>query len=164
MVQTQANFKGGFMRRYFLVLALLSISPLSLAETPLRVPPDNRMVISVTAAERNQMLYEMREFLHGLHNLHHALARKDMKAVATIAKPVGPLLDRISPNLRDKLPEGFTELAVAQSEAFQTLAKIGNNNGDVGSALEQTAEIITYCSGCHDAYRFEIKAPVRPRK
>lgn len=152
------------MQRYLFALVLLWISPLSLADTPLRVPPDNRTVIAVTTAERNQVLYEMREFLHDLHNIQHALAAKDMKGLAKLAKPMGPLLDRIPVSMRDRLPEEFTQLAIAQNEAFQALARIGESNGEVSAALEQQAEIITYCSGCHDTYRFEVRAPVRPRK
>ncbi len=152
------------MQRYVLAIALTLIVPVSLADAPMRTMPDNRMVIPVTSSERNQVLSEMREFLHGLHNIHHALARKDMKAVALTAKPMGPLLSRIPPSLKERLPEEFTELAIAQGEAFRTLVRDAENKGDVSTALEQTAEIITYCSGCHDTYRFEVKAPLRPKK
>ncbi len=152
------------MQRFSLALVLLCISAFSIADPGMRPMPDNRIVIPVSAAERNQVLYEMREFLHGLHNIHHALASKDMKAVAVTAKPMGPLLNRFPAGLRDRLPEEFTQMAIAQNEAFQALARIGEKNGEVGDALEQTAEILTYCSGCHDTYRFEIKASLRPRR
>lgn len=153
------------MRRSILALALLCCSLPALANpTTLRVPPDNRMAIEVTASERNQLLTEMREFLHGLHGIQLALAKQDMKTVAVIAKPMGPLLDRITAGLREKLPEQFQELAIAQNEAFQNLARIAENKGEIRAALEQTAEIITYCSGCHDSFRFEVKSPLRSRR
>ena len=147
------------MQRPVVFLALLLITSTGFAQGSGRVPPDNRVPILVTKSERNLMLTEMREFLHGFHNIQHALGRKDMKALATTAKPMGPLLDRLPPTLRDKFPEEFTQLAVAQNEAFQALARIGEKNGDVSAALEQTAEVLTYCSGCHDAYRFEVPDP-----
>lgn len=152
------------MQRYSLVLVLLLISLPSLADSSARAMPDNRIAIPVTTAERNQVLYEMREFLHGLHNLHHALASKDMKGVAIMAKPMGPLLDRIPAGLKDRLPEEFSQLAIAQNEAFQALARIGEQNGEVSAALDQIAEITTYCSGCHDTFRFEVKAPARLKR
>lgn len=153
------------MPRFILAVALLCCSLPGLASpTALRVPPDNRMSIEVSASERNQLLTEMREFLHGLHSIQLALAKKDMKAVAVIAKPMGPLLDRITASLRDKLPEQFQELAIAQNEAFQNLARIAENKGEIGAALEQTAEIMTYCSGCHDGFRFELKTPAKARR
>lgn len=153
------------MRRSFPALVLLCFALPTLANaTSTRVPPDNRMSIEVTATERNQLLTEMREFLHGLHSIQLALAKQDMKTVAVIAKPMGPLLERITAGLREKLPEQFQELAIAQNEAFQNLARIAENKGNIGAALEQTAEIMTYCSGCHDSFRFEVKAPLKSRR
>jgi hypothetical protein len=153
------------MPRSLLILALLCFSGSGLASSSsMRVLPDHRMTIEVTATERNQLLTEMREFLHGLHNIQLALAKQDMKTVAVIAKPMGPLLERITAGLREKLPEQFQELAIAQNEAFQNLARIAENKRDIGAALEQTAEIMTYCSGCHDSFRFEVKTPAKVRR
>jgi hypothetical protein len=75
-----------------------------------------------------------------------------------------PMLERMPPSLKERFPEEFSQMAIAQSEAFQSLARIGESNGEVSAALEQTAEILTYCSGCHDTYRFEVRAPVRTRR
>lgn len=152
------------MQRLFPILALLLISSAGFAQAPGRAMPDNRMVIPVTKSERNQLLNEMREFLHGLHNIQHAIGRKDMKSLAVTARPMGPLLDRTPASLKEKLPEEFTQLAIAQNEAFEALAKMAENKAEVGVLLEQTAEIITYCSGCHDTYRFEIVVPPKSRK
>ncbi len=147
------------MQRPVTFFALLLITSASFGQGSGRVPPDNRQPIMVTKSERNLMLTEMREFLHGFHSIQYALSRKDMKALAITAKPMGPLLDRLPAGLREKFPEEFTQLAVAQNEAFQALARIGEKNGDVSAALEQTAEVLTYCSGCHDSYRFEVPDP-----
>lgn len=124
---------------------------------------DYRNPIPVTARERNQVLFEMREFLHGMHNIHHALARNDLKAVALEAKPMGQLIYRIPAELRERLPEAFTQMGLALNEAFNQLAKLAENDGTVSRAQEQMAEIVTYCSGCHDTYRFEVvlKPPKR---
>jgi antitoxin component of RelBE/YafQ-DinJ toxin-antitoxin module len=117
---------------------------------------DHRIPIEVTAKERNQTLYEMREFLHGIHNILYAFARNDMKAVAIEAKPMGQALDRIPPGIRDRSPEAFMQMGLAMHEAFNQLGKIAQNQGDSARAQEQMAEIMTYCSGCHDTYRFEV--------
>jgi hypothetical protein len=53
-----------------------------------------RIAIPVTAEERNQTLYEMRELLHALFFIDSALSNKDFKAVIAQAKPVGPLLNK----------------------------------------------------------------------
>ena len=143
---------------------LLAVGGAAWASDSLFTANDHRVAIEVTARERNQILYEMREFLHGLHNIQNALARKDMKGMAVTAKDMMPMLERMPPSLKERFPEEFSQMAIAQSEAFQSLARIGENNGEVSAALEQTAEILTYCSGCHDTYRFEVRAPVRTRR
>lgn len=146
-----------------LLVSTVTVSTLSLAETSSAVYTDKRIVINVSQAEKNQILFEMREFLHGLHNLNHALARKDMKAVGVLARPMGPLLERTPVSLKERLPEEFTQLAVTMNEAFQTLARNADSKGDVSQALENMAEVMTYCSGCHDTYRFNV-APMKARK
>jgi hypothetical protein len=152
------------MQRLVPILALLLIVPAGHAESAGRPIQDIRLIIPVSSAERNQVLAEMREFLHGLYNTQLALARKDMKGLAVIAKDMAPMLERMPSSLKERFPEEFSQMAIAQSEAFQSLARIGENNGQVDAALEQTAEILTYCSGCHDTYRFEVRAPVRTRR
>ncbi len=149
------------MPRLFPILGLLLISFVGPAQASGRAMPDNRMVIPVTKTERNQVLIEMREFLHGLHNIQHAIGRKDMKSLAITAKPMGPVLERIPASLKEKLPEEFVQLAIAQNEAFNSLAKMAGNKAEASELLNQTAEIITYCSGCHDSYRFEVVAPTK---
>jgi hypothetical protein len=152
------------MQRLVPILALLLIVPAGHVESAGRPIQDIRLIIPVSSAERNQVLAEMREFLHGLYNTQLALARKDMKGLAVIAKDMAPMLERMPSSLKERFPEEFSQMAIAQSEAFQSLARIGENNGQVDAALEQTAEILTYCSGCHDTYRFEVRAPVRTRR
>lgn len=145
---------------------LLSASGAAWSADDLYTSTDHRVPIEVTARERNQILYEMREILHGLHNVHHALARGDMKALAVEAKPLGQTMYRIPAKVRDRLPEGFMEMGIGMREAFDQLAKIAETKGDAAGVDEQMAEIMTYCSGCHDTYRFEVvpyKTSKRPK-
>jgi hypothetical protein len=154
-----------------LALALVSTAAASapaLAASSSAMYSDKRIVISTSQAEKNQVLSEMREFLHGLHNINHALARQDMKGVAVVARPMGPLLERIPASLKERLPEEFTLLAIAMNEAFQNLARDAEGKGGAGKdtltqAHENLAEVMTYCSGCHDTYRFNV-VPMKPRK
>jgi hypothetical protein len=75
----RGNFSGGFMQRFIPILALFLLASTGHAQSSGRASKDIRLIIPVSAAERNQVLSEMREFLHGLHNIQIALARKDMK-------------------------------------------------------------------------------------
>jgi cytochrome c556 len=155
------------MARKLITLALMlasaaSFSPLAQAEPSSAVYADKRITINVTQAEKNQVLYEMREFLHGLQNINFALARLDMKAVAVTARPMGPLLDRMPASLKERLPEEFTQMAIAMNESFQTTARDAESKG-MTQTHENMAEVMTYCSGCHDTYRFNV-VPMKARK
>lgn len=149
------------MRRLVLCLLLPAAGLAWSADNPY-TSVDHRIPIEVTAKERNQILYEMREFLHGLHNIHHALARGDMKAVAVESQPLGQTMHRLPASVRERLPEGFMQMGLAMHEAFGQLAKVAETKSEVAPVQEQMAEIMTYCSGCHDTYRLEVVRP-KPR-
>jgi len=156
------------MTRRLITLALLlvsttAVSTLSLAESSRAIYADKRIAINVSQSEKNQVLTEMREFLHGLYNINNALARQDMKGVAVVARPMGPMLDRFPAGLKERLPEEYTQLGIAMNEAFQNLARDAESKGDTSKALENLAEVMTYCSGCHDTYRFNV-VPTKVRK
>lgn len=147
------------MKRPALILSLLCLSGASAPSSADAVPPtaiDGRMSITVTEAERNQILYEMRAFLHGLHNVHLAMGRKDMRAVALEAEELGKTLDRIPAKLLDRMPQPFTEMRMAMYETFRYIARDAQAKADPALAHQQFAEALSYCSGCHDTYRFQI--------
>ena len=125
---------------------------------------DVRQVIPVTAEERNQTLYEMRDLLHGLFNVHLALSKKDYQTLATVSRPIGHLLERLPDSMKERLPEEYTQLAIAMQESFDALARDAQEKKDVAVIEAQLAETMTYCSGCHDAYRFEVRASIPGRK
>lgn len=145
------------MPRRVIALALFCLSTNALALSP--TTQDNRIPIVVTPDERNQLLYEMREFLHGLFNMHNALAAKDMKAVAVSTLPMAGLLDRLPGSVKAKLPEEFTQIAIGMHETLRVIARDAETKGDMSLTQSQMAELMTYCSGCHDTYRVEVKPP-----
>lgn len=148
------------MKRIAAAIALLCLSTGLMASPTAK---DNRIVIQVTPAERNMMLYEMREFLHSLFNMHNALANKDMKSVAISTSPMAGLLDRLPASVKPRLPEEFTQMAIGMNEALKVMARDAETKGDMSLTQSQMAELMTYCSGCHDTYRFEI-LPARTRR
>jgi cytochrome c556 len=154
-------------RRFFSIALMLATSAAMSSQAVAQAPSgryvDKRIAINLSANEKNQILAEMREFLHGFHGIHLAMARQDMKTVALTARPMGALLDRIPVGMKERLPEEFTQLAIAMNEAFQAVAHDAENNGDISKTHENLAEVMTYCSGCHDTYRFNIISP-RARK
>ena len=156
------------MKRKSIALALIlaaaaTVTGPAWAQSSSAMQTDRRIAINVSQAEKNQVLSEMREFLHGFHSINIAMARQDMKALGITARPMGALLDRMPVKLKERLPEEFTQLAIAMNEAFQNLARDAEDNGDMRKAHENLAEVMTYCSGCHDTYRFNV-APIKARK
>lgn len=120
------------------------------------IDPDTRIPISVTRQERNHLLAEMRTFLQGLHNIFHALARKDMKAVAVEARPLGKVLHHMPPELRERLPLAYVEMGWGLHEVFDVIARDAEAKADPFLTLGQLAEAMSYCSGCHDTYRLQV--------
>jgi cytochrome c556 len=156
------------MKRKSIALALILAAAATVtspvwAQSSSAMQTDRRIAINVSQAEKNQVLSEMREFLHGFHSINIAMARQDMKALGITARPMGGLLDRLPVKLKERLPEEFTQLAIAMNEAFQNLARDAESNGDMRKAHENLAEVMTYCSGCHDTYRFNVP-PIKARK
>jgi len=117
---------------------------------------DARNTITVTVKERNQVLFEMRELLHGLYNLNLALSKNDFQGVSTAAKSMSPLMQKVPDSMKARLPEPFMQLALAQRESFEILARNAEAKKDHALIVGQIAESVTYCSGCHDTYRFEV--------
>lgn len=126
------------------------------------LPPtakDHRIAISVTQDERNQMLFEMREFLHHLFNIHNALANGDMAAVARSAAPMGEgILHRLPASVRNDSPVAFQEMSHGMHEIFRLVAKDAQVKGEIKHTVGQLAEAMTYCAGCHDTYRLQVQS------
>ncbi|MDP2832811.1 MAG: hypothetical protein Q8Q28_05860 [Pseudomonadota bacterium] len=149
------------MSRRVIAIALICFSATALALPP--TAKDNRIAIQVSASERNQVLYEMREYLHSLFNIHNALANKDMKAVGVSTRPMTGLLENLPAGISAKAPEAFTQLAIGMNEILTVMARDAETKGDMSLTQSQMAELMTYCSGCHDTFRFDLRAN-RPQK
>ncbi|MBK6741934.1 MAG: hypothetical protein IPG66_02755 [Hydrogenophilales bacterium] len=153
-------------KRWLFILASLVLLPTGLQAGHPAVPAvDNRAVIVVSEVERNLVMEEMREFLHGLHSIQLALARKDMNGVALAARPMGLILHRMPQAMRERVPQTFVQLGLGQHEIFEVIARDAVAKNDVNQTLGQVAEALTYCSGCHDTYRFVVgRTPVKPAR
>lgn len=145
-----------------ILLGLLLPTP-SLATDPLAAR-DPRIPISVSTSERNQTLFAMRESIHGLFHIHSALARGDHAAAALAANANSLLLERLPEGLRARLPVEFNQLGIGMNESFRALARELETRRDPAAMHGLLAESMAYCSGCHDTYRFVVRAAVAPKK
>lgn len=140
----------------WILLGLLCVSTARTVGADDFTSRDIRNTIAVTVKERNQVLFEMRELLHGLYNLNLALSKSDFQAVALAAKAMSPLLQKVPDSMKGRLPDAFMQLAIAQRESFEVLARDADAKKNMALSVSQVAESVTYCSGCHDTYRFEV--------
>lgn len=145
-------------------LALLFATGAQATEPSNYTSRDIRHPIQVTVEERNQTLFEMRDLLHGLFNLHLALSKNDFLGAAVAARPIGNMFERIPASLRERLPVEYLQLSIAMRESFDILAREAETKKDMSAVQSQLAETMTYCSGCHDTYRFEIRSRIPGRK
>ena len=141
-----------------LLVSLIAVPQMTHADT--YTARDLRIAIPVTAEERNQTLYEMRELLHALFFINSALSNKDFKAMIAQAKPVGPLLNRFPDSMKARLPEEFVQLGNGLHEAFDNLVRNAQDHQNLALSLRDQSDILTYCSGCHDMYRFEVRTNI----
>ena len=120
---------------------------------------DGRVVIQLTATERDLVLTEMRAFLASVQQITQGIANNDMKLVATAAKKGGNSVQRDMPGaLVGKLPLSFKKLGHDTHSKFDQLALDAESLGDGEHALEQLSEILQNCVACHATHRFEVSA------
>ena len=148
-----------YRKLLLITLATTSFSALS-AGTDNYTARDLRLTIPVTSTERNQVLYEMRDLLHGMVNLHAALAKEDFKGAAIAARTMGPLFNKLPTSVKSRAPDEFSQLGIAMRESFEALAKEAETKGTVSGVQALLSESMTYCSGCHDTYRFEVRSKI----
>lgn len=147
------------MKRLLPCLILACTTTIAAAVQPYASPlegADNRIPIMVTSQERADVLAEMRTYLQGLYSIFNALARKDMKAVAVEARPLGKVLQHMPRGTRERLPLAYVEMGLGLHEVFDVIARDAGTKADPFLTLSQLSEAMAYCSGCHDTYRLQV--------
>lgn len=118
---------------------------------------DGRLAVLVTPQERAMILAEMRDFVSGLQAMTDALARGDMKGVATAARAMGSAKTKGEPAaLMGKLPIEFKTLGLAVHRDFDAMALDAEGLGLPKHTLGQLAATLQKCVACHAS--FQIKA------
>jgi len=119
---------------------------------------DGRTAIILSAGERDLVLAEMRIFLETIETITVALGEKDMDAIASSAHAVGMTATQAVPvSLMGKLPLEFKSLGGATHKAFDALAMEAREMGDEQVVLRKLGKLMSNCTTCHAAYRFDIE-------
>ena len=119
---------------------------------------DGRTAIILSTAERDLVLAEMRSFLEAVETITVALGEKDMDTIASSSRAVGVIAAQAVPvSLMGKLPLEFKSLGGATHKGFDALAMEAREMGDEQVILGKLGKLMSNCTTCHAAYRFEIE-------
>lgn len=120
--------------------------------------PDQRLIIELTAEERDFVLGEMRTFLDSVQGIVQGVADGDVKTVAAEAKKSGMLtMQRAPQTLMGKMPDDFRRLGMDTHMRFDALASEASGMGDKQVVLKQLAGVLANCAACHQGYRLTAK-------
>ncbi len=121
---------------------------------------DGRTAILLEPGERDLVLGEMRAFLQAVQGVLNTARTQDMTGVARAARQVGAAAQQGVPaRLVGKLPGEFKLLGFDTHARFDQLALDAEQLGDPVHSLEQLAELMSNCLGCHAAYRIDSTMP-----
>jgi len=117
---------------------------------------DNRVAITLSVAEKDVVLGEMRLLLEGLQGIISGLSNSDFKKVEVYARGNGMVMAQdVNPALMLKLPVEFKSVGMGVHKAFDDLAE--NIDGkDIKIILREIDSIMDSCVGCHLIYKLEI--------
>jgi cytochrome c556 len=114
---------------------------------------DARRQISLTPAERDAVLAEMRTMLGSVSGVLHGLTAQDRQAIENAARASGMVM-AVDPMLKQKLPQQFLELGMATHRKFDQLADLARTPAPADEVLRSLADVTTSCVACHAMYRF----------
>jgi hypothetical protein len=116
---------------------------------------DRRVAITVGTHERNHVLFDMRELLHGLFHIQSALARNELKVIPETAMSMGRVMQHMPSELLIRVPDEYKHLGAGMQATFTYMAEAAKAD-DHKKVEGYLAEAMTYCSGCHDTFRFQV--------
>lgn len=140
------------------VVAVAAMAYMFLVRGNTMAHDDGRTAIILSAGERDFVLDEMRRFLEAVEDITVAIGEKDMAAAAASAHTVGMADAQGAPaSFTSKLPLEFKQLGGATHRAFDDLAMEAQDMGDEQIVLEKLGDLMSNCTTCHAAYRFDVE-------
>jgi hypothetical protein len=120
---------------------------------------DDRTVVTVTPAERNYILNQMRLFVISVQTIAAGFGAEDRAQASTAAS--ARRLKRnandpdFPPTLGTKLPPQWKQLGGGARKGFDVLAETIGAGAGTQKYLEQLGIVMTNCVACHATYRVE---------
>ena len=122
---------------------------------------DVRQRVEIPAAQRNEILAEMRGMLESLRGILFGLAMDDLAAVRKAAE-ASSVEAAANPELDQRLPKGFLQFRLQTHQGFDSLAVEAGKGSSQAVLLTKLAGITNNCVGCHRAFRV-VEAPASRR-
>jgi cytochrome c556 len=118
---------------------------------------DGRTEILLAAAERDQILAEMRLLLKAVDGIVRGLGEptRDVKQMEETARAVGMhMAADTEPAIMAKLPLPFKQMGMSIHQDMDDLADAIVQNETPQQLLKRLSSMTARCTACHDMYRF----------
>lgn len=118
---------------------------------------DGRTEILLAAAERDQILAEMRQLLKAVDGVVRELGepKPDLKQMEAAAREVGMhMAADVEPAIMAKLPLPFKQMGMSIHKDIDALADAIVQNETPQQILRRLSSMMARCTTCHDMYRF----------
>lgn len=118
---------------------------------------DGRMEIALAAAERDQILAEMRLLLKAVDGVVRGLGESnpDRKQMEAAARAAGvEMAADAEPRIMAKLPLPFKQMGMSIHKDMDVLADAIARQETPQLILQRLSSMTARCSACHDMYRF----------
>lgn len=120
---------------------------------------DGRTEILLAAAERDQILAEMRLLLKAVDGIVRGLGepKRDLKQMEETARAVGMhMAADTEPAIMAKLPLPFKQMGMSIHKDMDVLADAIVQHETPQQILQRLSSITARCTTCHDMYRFSV--------
>lgn len=118
---------------------------------------DGRTEILLAAAERDQILAEMRQLLKAVDGVVRELGepKPDLKLMEAAARDVGMhMAADTEPAIMAKLPLPFKQIGMSIHKDMDSMADAIVQNETPQQILQRLSSMTARCTACHDMYRF----------
>jgi len=119
---------------------------------------DGREEIILAAAERDQILAEMRSLLKAVDGLIRGLGEPnpDPRQMEATARAVGMnMAADVEPTIMAKLPLPFKQMGMSIHKDMDALADAIVRHETPQQILQRVSSMTARCTACHDMYRFK---------
>lgn len=150
------GFEEGSLRGALWVEVPLSRMASAAATAATAAPADHRVAIALSPTHAAALREEMRGQLVTMQGIIGGLARRDWKAVETLADARGPGKGGgRGQGFRAQLPAAWFDVARPMHMEYAAIAEEARNGKRVDAALQTLEAVAAQCTTCHATYRIE---------